>query len=276
MSRRPNIPSSNQSLPRMEREEIAIGRQVVAQVKAFLQAGRYQPGDRLPGERDMAQQLGVSRNSLREALSTLTVLGVLETRQGSGTRIRPDGTHALTEAFALMTALDRPGYYELHKAREIIEIYCAGRAAEVRDAEDLGRLEAILKELHTHAADPAPDHLAAGMANYRFHQAIAAAAHNTVLERILVSLHDARRTFFRSITVQGGGKPEYNEIHERLYEAIREHDSAAAQRAMALDMAVALEALEAIQARSLGSIGPSEFSDEAAESLAVDRQTEEV
>jgi GntR family transcriptional repressor for pyruvate dehydrogenase complex len=212
---------------------------VIEQIKSGVRSNRYTPGSRLPSERALAEQLGISRPTIREALRTLTVLGVVEARQGSGTQLSPSSANVLKSSFEFLMLLDQPTVYALYEARELIEVHLAGRAAEYRTANDLAVLEAILEEMRREISDPA----AMTDPNVRFHQAIAAAAQNVVMERVMDCLHDGIRTCIEATRPATPDTAGSYERHVTIYDAIRRQNPADARRAMTIHMATAVEAL---------------------------------
>lgn len=185
-------------------------------------------GERLPGERELAKRLGVSRPSIREALSTLERMGVLDTRHGSGSQFASTGEDVLKTPLAFLLALDKPSIRDLHETRQLIEVHLAVCAAERRTDDDLRAMEGPLEELR------------AGMKarrgyiepDFRFHKALAAAAHNPLLERIMTCLSE------NVVALMDSVKPDVHDwhssyvIHEKIFGAIRRRNTAQARRHM--------------------------------------------
>jgi len=198
--------------------------------------GRLKPiltaGTRLPSERELSRRLRVSRPSLREALRTLELMGVVDTRHGSGTHVAQTGTDVLKKPLEFLFMLDQPSIADLHETRSLLEIYLAGRAAERRTDTDLAALAAALKEMKKKLPRPSdvtdPD--------LRFHEAIAAASHNRLLERLMNCLRDAISEMMNvAWPGQDDMKASY-ELHVRVATAIRKQDVAGAREAMARHM----------------------------------------
>jgi GntR family transcriptional regulator, transcriptional repressor for pyruvate dehydrogenase complex len=157
--------------------------QIAGQLRSLIEAGEFPPGSRLPAERDLAKQLGVSRPSLREALIALEVEGYVDVRPGSGILVTarehtgPDN-------------LGGEGPLEIIRARCLIEAEIAAEAAPHVKSKDLTMLEQLLREMENGAADAAT-RLAA---DRRFHLSIAAKLGNNVLLRLLTELLDQRNS----------------------------------------------------------------------------------
>jgi GntR family transcriptional repressor for pyruvate dehydrogenase complex len=198
--------------------------------------GRLKPiltaGTRLPSERELSKRLRVSRPSLREALRTLELMGVVDTRHGSGTHVADSGTEVLKKPLEFLFMLDQPSIADLHDTRSLLEIHLAGRAAERRTDADLAALDAALREMKKKLSRPSdvtdPD--------LRFHEAIAEASHNRLLERLMNCLRGA---ISEMMNVAWPGQPDMKasyELHVRVATAIRKKDVDGARRAMAKHM----------------------------------------
>ncbi|WP_052664629.1 FadR/GntR family transcriptional regulator [Nitriliruptor alkaliphilus] len=183
------------------------------------------PGDKLPGERELARRLGVSRTTVRQAIVALQVQGVLEARHGGGTFLtRLDGdSPAVARVVARRSRL--PAVLE---ARRALEIPLASLAAERRTDTDLVAIEAGLQQMR--------DEVAAGeigmAGDGRFHAAVTAAAHNPVLAELMAVLADSVAETRGESLSQAGRPPRSLADHERIAEAIAAQDPAGAADAM--------------------------------------------
>lgn len=157
--------------------------QIAGQLRSLIEAGEFPPGSRLPAERDLAKQLGVSRPSLREALIALEVEGYVDVRPGSGILVIARDTTAPDD-------LAGEGPLEIIRARCLIEAEIAAAVAPHMKSKDLAVLEQPLREMEDGFADAAT-RLAA---DRRFHLSIAAKLSNNVLLRMLTELLDQRNS----------------------------------------------------------------------------------
>jgi GntR family transcriptional repressor for pyruvate dehydrogenase complex len=223
----------------------AIYEEVVAQIRALLRDGQYRPGDRLPSERELSERLGVNRNAVREAIRALTLLGVVQTRPQSGSQLSARLEGMLRLPFEFLMLMLRPSYEEIQELRSLIEVHAAGRAAERRTEADIERIAAALDDLK----EVSRERGRTGAANRRFHRTVAAAAHNRLLEYVLFCLLEARSDYILAISPVGTGRPERNENHERILDAIRRSDAPAARAAMQDDMHTAAEVGDILHAR---------------------------
>jgi DNA-binding FadR family transcriptional regulator len=163
-------------------------RQIADQLRALIGHGEFARGARLPPERDLAQQLGVSRPSVREALIALEVEGIVEVRMGSGIYVRQAEAPAPRDARLLKTLHEAEGPLETIRARQLIEAELAALAAQqMKKAQIAGLREAIALMEQDVAAGRMPT---AG--DRLFHTRIAAAAENSVLLRVVTELFDER------------------------------------------------------------------------------------
>lgn len=223
----------------------SICQDIIEQFKELVRTNYYPPGSRLPSERELAEQLGVSRPCLREALRTLTIMGVLETRHGSGTQVAESSENILNAPFEFLLILDRPTIYELYEKRELIEVFLAGRAALHRTPDDLIAIETILNDMR----DQLPDPPAMTEANVRFHKAVAAAAHDVVLGRVVVCLQDGIRSCIEATGPAVRDWMASLKVHQEIFDAIRRQDAEGARQAMAKHMREAVETLRRVEVK---------------------------
>jgi GntR family transcriptional regulator, transcriptional repressor for pyruvate dehydrogenase complex len=135
---------------------------------------------RLPPERELAQQLGVSRTSLREALHELELKGLLDRRPGRGTLVLDPNVSRVGESLLGHMATDERSLRHVMDLRAAIEPPIAARAAQRATARDLARLRELLAAMRRE-----PSRVAVGLLDIQFHDAIAAATHNPHLVRLL-------------------------------------------------------------------------------------------
>lgn len=156
-------------------------RQIADQLRGLLERGEYPVGSRLPPERDLALQLGVSRPSVREALIALEVEGLVEVRMGSG-------IYVLTTDAPRTRQISADGPLETIRARQLIESGLAAHAAQhMKKAQIAGLRNAVaLMQQEVDAGD------LAWRGDRLFHVRIAEASENAVLVRIIGELHDER------------------------------------------------------------------------------------
>lgn len=204
--------------------------EVARQLRELMQRGELRPNDRLPPERELAKRFGVSRATVRQALSVLQAAGLVESQVGSGTYTR-DGS-AVLNVTTLADALRAAGasLVEQLELRRILEPQVASLAAERATDEAIKALEACLADQRAHASDPGFI-----VADSAFHHEIARATGNSLLVKMVEGihelLHESRELSWKA---QGGDAPIIE--HERIAEAINKHDADAAYEAMMAHM----------------------------------------
>jgi len=203
---------------------------VVAFIRGLIDRGRVRPGDRLPGERDLARQIGVSRPSVRAGLRALAAMGVVRSRHGSGTYI-PAGPPSLgSEPLRFLAALHGFTREEMYETRRILETEAAGLAAERATPEHLATLAEEVAGLFANRGSP-HEFL---VHDINFHRAVADAAKNPIVGA-LVGMVSALYYERRKATAERASDRDLRdaaEAHRRIYQAIRARDANAARRAM--------------------------------------------
>lgn len=217
-------------MPLQAVEPQRLYRQIAEQLRTHIKNGAYPPGGRLPAERDLARQLGVSRPSVREALIALEVEGWVEVRTGSGVYVR-EAPPAAKPRTAQIPA-NEWGPLELLRARRVIEGEIAALAATGGKRKQVDAIAASIASMHRDA-DAGVQPRAGDRA---FHVSVAQAAGNVVLLETVQTFWDARRgPLFERLGDHFESVPSWRKAiseHESVYEAIRAHDGAAARAAM--------------------------------------------
>lgn len=223
--------------------EIASTRdRVVDHVRRLIEERELGPGDRLPGERDLALELGVSRPSVRSGLEALESMGVLVSRRGAGTFIAEGPPDLGTEPLSLLASLHRLTPDEMFEARLVLEAGVAALAAQNATADQLRAMAEEVTEMFASLEDPQ----AFLVHDVRFHRAVAAGCGNRVLaalvEMVSAQFYELRRRTIR----KARDLKESAEMHRRVYRAIRARGREAAHAAMTehLDMARHAQTLE--------------------------------
>jgi len=197
--------------------------QAIAGMRALLESGEWEVGTRIPPEPALAADLGVSRNTVREAVKALAHLGLLQVRRGDGTYVA-----ATTEMQALMRRqLDRVELDHLLEVRHAIEVRAAALAAQRRTAADLATLDGLVARRREAVARG--DGPAFVDADVDFHCAVVAAAHNP----LLVELYDGLVETLRASIDDPRGADVLAAEHDAVLDAVRAGDPAAAAAASA-------------------------------------------
>ncbi|MBL8386553.1 MAG: FadR family transcriptional regulator [Burkholderiales bacterium] len=214
-------------MPLTSIEPSRLYRQIAEQLRAMIVSGEYPPGARLPPERDLARQMGVSRPSVREALIALEVEGYIDIRIGSGIYVRR------AEAIDMGSVVrEADGPLELTRARAVIEPQIAALAARNIRRDEIARVRATIAAMESEAA--------AGRipidADRDFHVHIAAASGNGVLATVVGQLFNGRQSplfsrlagFFENPKSWAAAIAE----HKRVLAALEARDPQAAAQAM--------------------------------------------
>jgi DNA-binding FadR family transcriptional regulator len=214
-------------MPLQAVESRRLYRQIADQIAALIEKGEYGAGERLPPERDLAKQLGVSRPSVREALIALEVEGYVEVRVGSGVYVvglpRPQSAPTL--------AADS-GPFELIRARWIIEAECAALAAKHATRAQLRAMDDALDDMEA-LRDRGMMPLAS---DRQFHMRIAEASGNSALALVVKTLWDQRTGPLFLRLEHHFDTPALWDVaireHREIAGAIARHDAAGARSAM--------------------------------------------
>lgn len=162
--------------PPMDRRE-KISDRVAAEILKLIAAGDISPGENLPAERKLAEQLNVSRVSVRAALQTLKAQGFLDAVQGGGTRV-VSRAGVSDPALAELTRLDKSNMLDLMELRCEMEAWAARRAAQMATPDSIAELRRALEEMQGDCADKAA-------ADVAFHMAVAKASDSVVYRHLL-------------------------------------------------------------------------------------------
>lgn len=209
--------------------DVPIKRESVAEMVArrildMVMSKALKPGDQLPPERTLAEQLNVSRPSVREAIRGLSILGVVRSRQGGGAYITDLDGDALLGPVRFFLSLDKMNIRELYDARSLIESDVARRAAINMDETQLAALEQILIHQETTLEDATEFRLS----DFKFHEAIWIGSGNSFLKRIGESLNALGLEFRRRASERPEVLEQSLRDHRVLFEALKACDPTAA------------------------------------------------
>ncbi|MER7362170.1 FadR/GntR family transcriptional regulator [Nonomuraea wenchangensis] len=196
---------------------MAVTDAAIDKIKQMIVSGELAPGDRLPKEADLAERLGLSRNSLREAVRALSLINVLDVRQGDGTYVTSLEPGLLLDTLSFVLDLHRDDtVLQFFEVRRILEPAATAMAAELMKDDEIDELRVILESLPER---PTIEELVAN--DLRFHQRIAQGSGNSVLCSFIESLSGPtnRARVWRGLT-QEGALQKTREQHTAIYEAI--------------------------------------------------------
>ena len=189
---------------------------------------KLKPGDKLPSERELAESLGVSRSSIRDAIRSLELMGMVEPRQGAGTIVREISSESLVNPLANVIKRKEELIGELLDFRKMLEPQLAARAATRVSPDEITEMEEILNR-QEHKLQGGESGVGE---DSEFHYAVALASGNSVVLKVLDTLMDLLRGS-RERSLQAEGRGRYSLAgHRRILAAIKKHDSEAAKTAM--------------------------------------------
>jgi len=206
-----------------------IYEEIVEQIRQLILDGHIKPGDKLPSERHLVESFKVSRASIREALSALEMMGLVEVRTGEGAYICQLQADSMAVSLTWALSLEKGSVLELLEVRRMIEVQAAGYAAERATADELEKLEKILYIMISQG--PSWE-----KADHHFHYNIARATHNKITIRLMDTISDHLQHLIRVSypkLFEDRYTPEvlYKE-HLAIFEALRARDIEKAKSSM--------------------------------------------
>ena len=202
--------------------------QVVNHIRAKIEDGTLQPGDKIPPEREFAKMLKISRASLRTGIGYLAAMGVMKVRHGVGTFVTDGPPEIGKSSLGLLGALHGFKPWQMFEVRKLIETSLAALAAERGKEEHFAALAEELAEMRATIDDPA-QYL---IHDVRFHRTIAEASGNPILaalmETVSTTLYDERR----QTAERARDRKNSLDAHLDIYRAIREGRPTEARNAM--------------------------------------------
>ncbi|MEV0720147.1 FadR/GntR family transcriptional regulator [Asanoa sp. NPDC050611] len=196
---------------------MALTDEAIDKIKGMIVSGELGPGARLPKEADLAERLGLSRNSLREAVRALSMIRVLDVRQGDGTYVTSLEPNLLLDALSFVVDFHRDDtVLQFLEVRRVLEPAAAALAAERMLDDDIDKLQLVLDDL---GDQPTIEALVAN--DIEFHRQIAVGTDNAVLASLVEGLSGPtmRARIWRGLT-QEGAAARTREQHQAIVDAI--------------------------------------------------------
>ncbi|VBB09454.1 transcription regulator hth gntr [Lucifera butyrica] len=206
---------------------------VIQQVKQMIYEGRLKKGDKLPTERELSALLGVSRTAIREAVSALEIIGIVESRHGDGIFVCSDPLkHNIMEPLSMLFMLEENVQPQLIGVRKMLEAECSYLAAQNARPEELAEMTRCIRDFEQNTMDQ----VFSGEVDRDFHFAVAKASGNILLYHLFVAISDVLERHIRMMRLSISREPEninrLLEQHQRIYQAICGHDAPGARRMM--------------------------------------------
>jgi GntR family transcriptional regulator, transcriptional repressor for pyruvate dehydrogenase complex len=209
--------------------------------------GRFREGDLLPSERELAEQFGVSRTVVREAIRALVVRGVVHVKSGRGIEIAAlDATPVTAAMSLLLRGSDAIGFEQIHEVRAMLEIHIAGLAAERSTPADHAALEERIAAMESTDGDVGT---LAGLM-FEFHRTLAKATHNELYVVLLDSIAGGLVANRRAV-IAASPVPARMADHRRILEKVKTRDPATARRAMERHLARSLTIWRSVAAQGI-------------------------
>ncbi len=207
------------------------------QLIAHVVNGNWKAGDRIPPERDLCQQLGIARTSLREALKALELIGMLDSRVGDGTFVCPRSEFLSRPLLWAFSGASHNQLHEIMEARTTIEESIAAMAAERASEKAIAEIGAAVQMMR--------DNIARGEsildADMAFHLALAAAAQNTVLANAVQLLRNLMRQWLYYKVLIPDVPEKVLKRHAAIHRAVAQHNASAARKEMRLHLQETME-----------------------------------
>jgi GntR family transcriptional repressor for pyruvate dehydrogenase complex len=215
-----------------------LAQQVVEQLTNVIMQGTWKPGDLIPSEKDLSVMFNVGRSTIREAVQSLAVIGVLETRNGGRAVVNEPNSQLLSGAFRWGMLLNKHNIGNLTEVRTNIECECAELSAQRRSAEQLERMESLCEMLGgSDNADPGMGY------DNSFHCLIAESTGNMIYANLVGTISAMVRVWFPSVWRRPGLIETTYKEHGAILLAIREKNPKNARKAMAYHIKTASERL---------------------------------
>jgi GntR family transcriptional repressor for pyruvate dehydrogenase complex len=219
---------------------------VVRQVELLILRGILRPGERLPSERDLAERLGVSRPSLREAIAELSAKGLIETRANAGVFVADVLGSAFSPALVALFASHDEAVFDYVAFRRDMEGLAAERAAKLASDTDLKVIDTIFRKME--AAHPKRNPSEEARLDAEFHLAIIEASHNVIMLHMMRSMFDLLREgvfYNRSVMFkQRTNRAQLLDQHRAINDALQGRDPQAARAAVTRHLDYVEEALK--------------------------------
>ncbi len=211
----------------------ALSEKIVERLLNLIRERQLRPGDRLPPERELAPMMGVSRPSLREALRALSVMKVVENRQGSGTYITSLKPELFVNHLDFIFTSNDATFIDLFEARKIIEVGLVALAARCISPNELAALDECLKR--SAASVEAPEQFL--QTDLELHHIIMEAAGNRTLTLFMQSINQINIASRRRTNELPEVRRQTLKDHRAIVAALRAHDSEASASAMRAHLA---------------------------------------
>nr|WP_279664059.1 FadR/GntR family transcriptional regulator [Ectobacillus ponti] len=210
-----------------------IYEEVAEAILQMIKTGKLKPGDKLLPVHQLAEEFQVGRSAVREALSALRAMGLIEMRQGEGTYVKNFEASSVTSSLSTTVLMKKEDISSLLEVRQVLEVGAVQAAAARRTEEDLAEMQRWLAVMKNHIGDEEMGE----RADFHFHMAIAGAAHNLILlemmnhvaEMVAQTIGETRRLMLYG---EATTAERLAEEHQAIYDAIAAGDGETARGLM--------------------------------------------
>jgi Transcriptional regulators len=215
---------------------------IIQEFTVMIKKGLLKVNDKLPSERDLAEQFGVGRSTVREALKSMTVMGLLEARPGEGTFVRNIDSESFKQLLQWSFFLNPAPIEEMVELRTLIELRMVEKAAQYRTEDHLKKLQESIVNMKKSLTNPMESK------NYdlSFHLTIGNASGNKLLFNLLELIRLSLEEWFGHVLQERDFAENTIKEHELIYEAIKNQDQAAAVQHMTTHLEAAVQRLLSI------------------------------
>lgn len=217
-------------------DEERLSDEALRRIVGMIFEGRLSPGTRLPAERELSEQLGISRTTLRDAMSRLRARGYIESRSKSGNYVCTAIPETVSQPIEDVVAAQVIGFQHIIEIREVLEVWAAERAAVGRSKDDIARLGDCLKAMQKASALRTDEQLRRySESDVAFHQTISEMTGNPLYIHLI---HFIGHLITRSISLSrellaDDFVKQNQEVHQRILDAILKQNGQDAREAMA-------------------------------------------
>lgn len=194
--------------------------QVITYIMELVKKGELVYGGKIPSERDLMETLGLSRNSIREALRTLENMGIVESRHGRGNYLVNQMGKSLSSVFAMLLFLKESSYLEVSQLRRSMEIQAFYLAAERQEFLDRKKFQEIIEDMSQEDGE------LRRQADHQFHQMVIDSSGNRLLKLLMEALSEVCREEIGIILADATEEYQeiWQELHARIYRCLVKND----------------------------------------------------
>ncbi|MDM9625084.1 FadR/GntR family transcriptional regulator [Rhizobium sp. S152] len=209
-------------------QRATLPQEIVKAIAQLIRRGEWKADEMIPAEKELAAMFGVGRSTIREAVKSLAVMGVIESRAGEGSFLRQPSSEMLAGSMMWGLLLSERNLEDLLETRILLEVECAGKAAERRGVDVPDKLVWIVENMKTSFRD-----YARFMAlDNEFHVLLAKSSGNVLYSTMAETVQGLVRTWYSATYDIPGTMDKTIGEHLRIVDAVRDRDSAAAKEAM--------------------------------------------